>query len=312
MHSMTTVNRSALHDMLRGTLDPANPLSALRANPLVWVNIFKYVDQWYLDHIDTKSIAYSCKLMHDYYVASRHLLNVENFPKRTVTFPPATSININMMPFDPYDKFRTLPKSLQKYNSIINICMQDTFPGPPGQRIAYLTIQEGHVRVGESQRRSGLHIERPGAIIDSSGEKDKPWMTRTFGDGYFADVPIDGIFMASTIANSCKVWPALITNPEEVTDLHGGIEPLRDYLDEGYALAANELCWITDRTPHESLPLAASPDDPTATHVYRQFFRLVVGPLSVWYSKLNTPNPLGILPNAPISDADKFVSQSLP
>jgi hypothetical protein len=61
-----------------------------------------------------------------------------------------------------------------------------------------------------------------------------------------------------------------------------------------------------DRTPHESLPVKAPENDPMATHAYRQFFRLVVGSISVWYSKHNTPNPLGMLPDAPISNEDKF------
>lgn len=309
MYTVTAATRDVLHDLLHGTLDPDNPLAALRANPLVWTNIFSRVDKWYTDHIDTKSVAYSCKLMDDYYgLFYNNIHNAVDFPKKDIRFPIPNDININMMPFEIYNPYNTLPVYLRNYLFIINGCMQDVNRSYQ-DRIAYLTIQEGLVPVGQSQRRSGLHIERPsGVILNSSDKKDTLYAARTFGAGYYSDVPIDGIYMASTVANSCKVWPALITNPEEVADFHGGIEPLRDYLGEGYALAANELCWLTDRTPHESLPLSAPTDDQTATHVYRQFFRLVVGPLSVWYSKINTPNPLGIQPNAPISDADKFAS----
>lgn len=60
---------------------------------------------------------------------------------------------------------------------------------------------------------------------------------------------------------------------------------------------ANKLYWITDRTPHEARA--------TPTGGYRQFFRLVVGRISTWYAKHNTPNPL-CDPDAPVSYEDKF------
>lgn len=112
--------------------------------------------------------------------------------------------------------------------------------------------------------------------------------------------------MASTVDSSCAIWPLLIDNPKEVSDRHGGIENMRHLLGAPRVLKANEMCWFTDRTPHESLPLQAPINDPDAKHVYRQFFRLVVGPISVWYSKHNTPNPCGIQPNCMISDENKF------
>ena len=67
-----------------------------------------------------------------------------------------------------------------------------------------------------------------------------------------------GIFMASNISNSCTVWNA------EVEHSHigklGSLEHLRSLLGKGASVAAGELIWITDRTPHESLPLPASTD----------------------------------------------------
>ena len=45
---------------------------------------------------------------------------------------------------------------------------------------------------------------------------------------------------------------------------------------------------MTDRTPHESLPLKPGQ--------YRQYFRLVTSNVSVWYAKHSTPNPLGCTP----------------
>jgi hypothetical protein len=128
-----------------------------------------------------------------------------------------------------------------------------------------------------------------------------------WGHGEWSDkTPVDGIYCASNVADSCRVWPVLITEPAQVTDQHGGLEHFREYLGASVTLPADALCWMTDRTPHETLPLQAPAHDRTAKHVYRQFFRLVVGKLAVWYSQHNTPNPCGLLPDAPIVDVDKF------
>jgi len=70
-------------------------------------------------------------------------------------------------------------------------------------------------------------------------------------------------------------------------------------LGEPELLNAGEVCWITDRTPHESLPVSST--EP----VFRQYFRLVVGPVSVWYTQHNTPNPTGTLPDAPVICHDR-------
>jgi hypothetical protein len=127
-----------------------------------------------------------------------------------------------------------------------------------------------------------------------------------WGQGTYEGGPVDGIYLASSVAGSTRVWPVTVVDPEcgfedgcGFADAHGGIEHARARLGgPGYALGAGEVCWITDRTPHEAVPAEKSG--------MRQFFRLVVGPISVWHSKHNTPNPLGVLPDAPVSDVDKF------
>jgi len=274
--------------VLQGTLDDANPLSKLRGNALVWSNIFGKVDDFYNAHIDRVSVANKTIDVNYVYGAG---------------FPEPKDININMMPITFYP--RCIPAIYKGYSALLNKT-QHNLGGREWGHVFYLTIQEGWVPVGQTQRRAGLHIERPGSIYDG-GETKQGNMLPSWGMGSMIDdVPKDGIYMASSVADSCKVWPVLITSPEEVADAHGGIEPMRKYLGEGRSLKANELCWITDRTPHEALPIQAPADDPLPTMVYRQFFRLVVGKISVWYSKHNTPNPEGVMPDAPISDEDKF------
>ena len=123
------------------------------------------------------------------------------------------------------------------------------------------------------------------------------------------EIPIDGIYMASNVDASCRVYPSLLVHPEEITDSHGGCDSIRDHLGEGILFEKNKLYWITDRTPHETLPIRAPPPRERGLEnksVCRQFIRIVVGRISVWHSKHNTPNPQGVLPDAPISDHDKF------
>ena len=56
---------------------------------------------------------------------------------------------------------------------------------------------------------------------------------------------------------------------------------------------ANRMYWMTDRSPHESLPLKAG--------TYRQFFRLVTSRVGLWFEDHSTPNPKGVKPDPKIT-----------
>ena len=278
-----------MEKVLLGTIDDENPLALLRANPLVWTKVFGEVERLYSSHIlNTKAY---------------HIMSPYHFRFSKSVFPESTGININMMPI----VWRHIPDFLRGYEFLIRKCMQMAIPN--WDKVMYLTIQESLVEPGQTQRRSGLHIERPGSIsrgghlITESDEKYNDLRRGLcWGLGYWRDeIPVDGIFMMSNVDDSCQIWPNQIKDPHEISDAHAGIECLRKQLGEPRKLKANELVWFTDTTPHEALPSTAK--EP----VMRQFFRLVVGDISVCYSKHNTPNPLGVQPNAPISDEDKFV-----
>ena len=75
----------------------------------------------------------------------------------------------------------------------------------------------------------------------------------------------------------------------------GNIEHLRHLLpdDLRQTLKANRMYWMTDRTPHESLPVKEV--------TYRQFFRLVMSEVSLWYEDHSTPNPKGVKPDPKIT-----------
>lgn len=296
--------------LLFGTLDDTNPLSRFRGNALVLSKILLEVYDFNEHHIDRASQAW------------QEVVTPSWLPDNT--FPEPTGVCINMMPIslpDMYADTLLLPAYLKQYIPMIKRCRiltEDVYLNNTVHNvIGYLTVCEEQVPVGVSQRRSGLHIECPG-LIRYGGRI----ITRESGDPLFcrlkwglgnvdcSGMPIDGIYMASSVSNSCRIFPVLIKEPESVTDKHGGIEHMRDHLGPGRCLAANELVWFSDRTPHESLPVvavtASGAEDPSATFVYRQFFRLVVGRISVWYAKHNTANPNGIQPDAPISDDDRF------
>jgi hypothetical protein len=130
-----------------------------------------------------------------------------------------------------------------------------------------------------------------------------------------------GIFLASSVSDTTRIWPVNIKDPNAI-GYQGNVEHLRDLIGEGSNIRAGtnpkignqkilfqrnlslfltglgELWWMTDTTPHESLPLAED--------TYRQFIRVVTGPIGVWYDQHSTKNPLGIEPEATIIYGDKF------
>lgn len=223
----------------------------------------------------------------------------------TVTFPPPSGLKVNMMPFI-MGQNDSVPEHMHGYLPLIEACR---LPRSERGKVGYLTIDEAEVNAGESHRRGGLHIDCPGMILGADGavlsgtlDLSPGWG----GDGILGmSVPNlgrrGGIYMASSIPNSTRVWGALIDQPANVADSHGGIEHLRGLLGEGHVLPPCQLTWMTDRTPHESLCLEKVS--------YRQYFRLVTSNVTVWYEKHSTANPLGILPDPEITTTlthDKF------
>jgi hypothetical protein len=219
-----------------------------------------------------------------------------------VSFPKPTGININMMPFVIGDP-ASIPKEHRQYSSLLDRCRQERGQDIEYGKIGYLTIQEGIVPMGQSQRRPGLHTEAPGLVTMKGG---RGTVETFWGKGSMRLHNLQGgIFMASTVWDSCKVWNAQISNPKEVVGRLGDIEHFREFLGEGYTMEANELFWITDTTPHESLPVGRD--------VYRQYFRFVTSGVSLWYKKHSTENPLGVVPDSrwtQIITEDKFELES--
>jgi len=255
------------------------------------------------------------------------------------SFPPASDININMMPFIVGETFSSskLPESVRPYWPMIKACLHPEmsrawhhlwpkrlFPSEVG-KVNYLTIQESWVEQGASQRRPGLHVDRPGKVKIKNEKQEpyvkgrgssQPYQGHHWGQGCAHYVPTEnmeedrfvlrgGIYLASSLPSSCRAWNCSV-EPAAIGSL-GNIEHMREALPgPGFELEAGQLYWLTDRTPHESMPLSQ--------RAYRQFFRIVTSQVSLWYKDHSTPNPLGVEPDPAITRTvvgDKFSSEGV-
>ena len=240
-------------------------------------------------------------------------------------FPQPTNININMMPFLASRNFEEtqLPDYIKPYAKMIRsviLCAcgyNNVNRSKVEGKIFFLTIQESWVEDNTSQRRPGLHTDNPGPIIinkscretttkavsscnEGSGSLNYVLCDHDWGIGVLLNESNEegGIYLMSNVENSCRVWDCKIkahSDGEETISSFGDIEHLRPFLPEDNAviLKANYLCWITDRTPHESLPLNK--------RQFRQFFRVVTSEVSLWFTDDNTENPNGVKPDSRIT-----------
>ena len=234
------------------------------------------------------------------------ILSIRGFQVDEVFFPKSKGLNINMMPFILSRDFQEcrLPRLLTPYwKFIISKCiLTDEQIG----QVCYLTINESRIEEGHLQQRSRIHTEKiarlelcNGLIEGIHKGQGNAWTQReSFYDSRFGDFDQDclkingGIFMASNVADSCRVWDCQIMDDSCIGHL-GDIEHLRSLLPESEVMEPNCLYWLTDRTPHESLPLKKK--------TYRQFFRLVTSQVSLWFEEHSTKNPLGVVPDPNIT-----------
>jgi len=170
-----------------------------------------------------------------------------------------------------------------------------------------LAIPLDFPKANSAQRREGLHIESPGSFQGDDNSAFTPGDEHHWGCGHFyePDKFEGGIFMASNISKTSQVFDALVDkSAPNICDKHGGCEHLRKLLvGTGVKLDANELIWMTDCTPHESLAQEESG--------YRQFFRVVTSRVSHWFAQHSTPNCLVTLPDSVyVVDSNKFTPSS--
>jgi len=286
--------------------------------------ILQHVKRYWKDSVvETRSIRKKTRFIEGDMISYLNLHNpvdYESFPFARgcsllfrpirLMFPKHTGININMMPFILHEEFEKcrLPKHLFAYwRQIISNCIFDDDDNIG--KVCYLTIHESKVKKRCTQRRPGIHTERPGSLhlrgevitdVDKGQGNSLIQHNKTYhcwGMGissYNKDSfkIRGGIFMASNVADSCRVWDCQIMDDTCIGHL-GDIEHLTSLLPESEVMEPNCLYWITDRTPHESLPLKKK--------TYRQFFRLVTSQVSLWFEDHSTKNPLGVVPDPNIT-----------
>jgi len=256
-------------------------LAALKTkfeSPIIVDLIYGYLSDLWKRHISISDDAY-CRV-------------------KAFTFPRPRDIEINMMPFVLGNK-ESIPKRYRQYWPMICECLIRMDEGalirtsngisirkelPSMKKIGYLTIHESWCEKGKSQRRGGLHTDAnpPGNLEPASLYKNYQW-----GGGCTTTMK-NGIYMANNVESSCQIWPNEIKKPGSVQGMYGNLEHLRPLLANSEMMEPNTIYWLTDRTPHEGLPLKQ--------RTYRQFFRLISSKLSIWFDCSSTKNPLGVVP----------------
>ena len=137
-----------------------------------------------------------------------------------VTFPARQGLYCNMLPFR-FGEPESLPAEFRGYWGLIERCadhcryspmMQDHMEEHDiepiiGNRVVYLTVDERTPEPGASQRRGGLHVESGGLSsgidFDIGVVHAMDWGQGSMSDG---GLPRGGIFMASTVADSTRIY----------------------------------------------------------------------------------------------------------
>ena len=114
---------------------------------------------------------------------------------------------------------------------------------------------------------------------------------------------LDGVYMSSSVPDSEKAWNYQVNDESLEWELeNGNIESIRERLPgQGELLKPWQVYWLSDRAPHESLPMT-------------QFFRITTSEVGFWFKDHYTANPLGVLPDPNVTDivaGNKFSEEKL-
>ena len=319
-----------LHVLLQGLYDNESTISVLRGSPHIVQIIWRHVIDFWRSLINIGCRETTPPNLLPY---SRILKPQNRFvlPVVPVMFPKPQNLSISMMPFVMNPQFDDcyLPQIIRSYWEHLirplfrTHCAEECHLEQEVGKICYLTIHESYIDPGKSQRRLGLHTSHPGRVVLEETEETEKIHNETIVRGKgtsnvcFTHVSSravvhprkwrivrsnqlnGGIYIATNAENSYRVWDCQIKKgvENEIIGKFGDVEHLRQYLDNGETIKSNTIYWITDRTPHESLPILEG--------TYRQYFSLVTHEVSLWFEDYYTQNPFGIEPDPSITKVVK-------
>jgi hypothetical protein len=268
----------------------------LKQNIVVNWKTFRYLKE--NKYVDREKYTIPDEAIERFKVPVGHNIKSETFPD--LPNDEKDFININMMPWIIGQESTSIPKKYHRYLDLINNCVNGGKCNINFSLVSillkgcigYLTIHESFAKKGYSQRRPGLHVDSSRIMCDQDNQVQLAG-TYSWGGGL-----LGGIIIGSNIPESFEVYPC------EIKDIgvgkHGDVEDYRDFLPPRILNKKNTLSLMTDHTPHASLPMKED--------CVRQFFRIVVGDVDVWYRLHSTENELGILPDSStrIIETSKF------
>ena len=103
-------------------------------------------------------------------------------------------------------------------------------------------------------------------------------------------IKVETEFQDQRMVIDASIMKGIHDDNAEIIGRHGDIEHLRHCIGKEELMKPNRIYWITDRTPHESLPMTKDS--------LRQYFRLVTHQVSLWFEDHSTKNPLGLSPDS--------------
>ena len=211
-----------------------------------------------------------------FYSLFQKITNVKNM------FPVFSGTRIMMMPFY-LDDLNSLPNYLTGYKPLLQKCLQNK---PKHIRyyennVGYLTIDEGFVKAGTTQRNPGKHVDGM-----YKGEVAGAWGGGGGGWGSTGN----GMILVSNTDNLCSAWGGYFEGTP-VGD--GDCSHMDDQCNtkDRVIFKNGDAYWADGLCVHES----HAPIKDT----YRQFVRISMPSNSPWFVGY-TENPLGIKPNGEI------------
>lgn len=198
-----------------------------------------------------------------------------------VTLPEFSGTRVMMMPLILGD-LSSIPESLNHYLPTFKELFSLMDAKHQGQ-VGYITIDEKHVKVGQSHRRQGLHVD--GVFNNSCGG---------WGGGGWGSVVNGMITVAS--AKGCKAYNQSFDGE---IGKDGECDKLASQLKEenSTVFEENVAYWVDGLCVHQSLELEQDTN--------RIFLRLSMPSSAPWFEGY-TKNPKGVMPTGKILKQREF------